>query len=267
MAEPFKLPGGEAGFDMWPAFRALKGRPTLLLHGALSDLLTAESAEQMKAEHPELTLVTVPRVGHAPTLDEPESVAAIDTLLKKVRASRSGFDFPYDNSTDAYSAVLCTDAAQPRKQSTWTKAIAKRSATVPYFAEAWGWSDAQCARQYWTAKDEDRYRGSFSRRTAKPVLIIGDYYDPATAYTGAVSTHRRMPNSWLISSDSWGHTAYGTSDCVTDQVDAYLLHGSQPSGEVCESDYVPFTDPITNPTAAAVMTQAAAFGMGPMTAR
>ena len=100
-----------------------------------------------------------------------------------------------------------------------------------------------------------------------PVLIVGDYYDPATAYTGAVSTHRRMPNSWLISSDSWGHTAYGTSDCVTDQVDAYLLHGSQPSGEVCESDYVPFTDPITNPTAAAVMTQAAAFGMGPMTAR
>jgi pimeloyl-ACP methyl ester carboxylesterase len=188
-------------------------------------------------------------------------------LLKKVRASRSGFDFPYDNSTDAYSAVLCTDAAQPRKQSTWTKAIAKRSATVPYFAEAWGWSDAQCARQYWTAKDEDRYRGSFSRRTAKPVLIVGDYYDPATAYTGAVSTHRRMPNSWLISSDSWGHTAYGTSDCVTDQVDAYLLHGSQPSGEVCESDYVPFTDPITNPTSAAGMTKAAAFGMGPMTAR
>lgn len=94
IAEPFKLPGGEAGFDMWPAFRALKGRPTLLLHGALSDLLTAESAGNMKAEHPELTLVTVPRVGHAPTLDEPESSAAIDALLKKVRAPRKSSAAP-----------------------------------------------------------------------------------------------------------------------------------------------------------------------------
>ena len=29
-------------------------------------------------------LVTVPGVGHAPTLDEPESVAAIDRLLDRV---------------------------------------------------------------------------------------------------------------------------------------------------------------------------------------
>lgn len=191
-------------------------------------------------------------------------------LVKKVRQSRSGFDFPYDNSADAYSAVMCTDAAQPYRQSAWQKAIAKRSKRAPYFAEAWGWSDVQCARQYWTAHDEDRYRGSFSRRTAKPVLLVGDYYDPATPYAGAVATHKRMPNSWLISSDSWGHTAYGTSDCVTDQVDAYLLRGHKPSAGVCGSDYVPFADPLdsgddtsTDPT----MTEAAAFGMGPIVSR
>jgi hypothetical protein len=186
--------------------------------------------------------------------------------VKKVRAGRSGFDFPYDNSADAYSAVMCTDAAEPRSPSTWNTAIRARSAKAPYFSEAWGWSDAQCARRYWSAKDEDRYRGSFSKRTVKPVLLVGDYYDPATAYTGAVSTHKRMPNSWLITSDSWGHTAYGTSDCVTGQVDAYLLHGTRPSGEVCESDYVPFSDPLTSTTSAAkaTMTQAAAAGMGPI---
>ncbi len=192
------------------------------------------------------------------------------TLVKKVRQSRSGFDFPYDNSTDAYSAVMCTDAAQPRSPSTWRKAITKRSKKAPYFAEAWGWSDVQCARQYWTAGDEDRYRGSFSRRTAKHVLLVGDYYDPATPYAGAVATHKRMPDSWLITSDSWGHTAYGTSDCVTDQVDSYLLHGRKPSSAVCTSEYVPFSDPIdegddtsTDPT----MTQAAASGMGPIISR
>lgn len=80
-------------------------------------------------------------------------------MVKMLRASRSGFDFLYDNSADAYSAVMCTDAREPRSASTWRKAIAKRSKFAPYFAEVWGWSDAQCARQYWKAADEDRHAG------------------------------------------------------------------------------------------------------------
>jgi len=88
IAEPFKLPGGESGFDLWPAFRALRDTPTVLLRGAISDLLSAGTAERMKSEHPNLEVVTVPRVGHAPALDEAESQAAIDGLLKRVRAPR-----------------------------------------------------------------------------------------------------------------------------------------------------------------------------------
>ena len=43
--------------------------------------------------------VTVPRVGHAPTLDEPEAQAAIDALLKRVTGegaaeARSGIAAP-----------------------------------------------------------------------------------------------------------------------------------------------------------------------------
>ena len=50
IAEPFKLPGGEAGFDLWPAFRALDGIPSLVVHGGISDLLSAETVERMKSE-------------------------------------------------------------------------------------------------------------------------------------------------------------------------------------------------------------------------
>jgi pimeloyl-ACP methyl ester carboxylesterase len=85
LAEPFKLPGGEAGVDLWPAFRSLAATPTLLVRGELSDLLSAETAERMQAEHGEMELVTVPRVGHAPTLDEPEAVAAIERFLERVK--------------------------------------------------------------------------------------------------------------------------------------------------------------------------------------
>ncbi|MGZ8281535.1 MAG: alpha/beta fold hydrolase [Allosphingosinicella sp.] len=84
IAEPFKLPGGEVGVDLWPAFRSLAGTPTLLVRGELTDLLSEDTVRKMQAEHPKLELVTVPRVGHAPTLDEPEAQAAIDALLTKV---------------------------------------------------------------------------------------------------------------------------------------------------------------------------------------
>ena len=86
IAEPFKLPSGEAGFDLWPAFRALAGIPSLVVRGELSDLTTAETVARMQAELPEMEAVTVPRVGHAPTLDEKEAADAIDRLLKRVAA-------------------------------------------------------------------------------------------------------------------------------------------------------------------------------------
>jgi pimeloyl-ACP methyl ester carboxylesterase len=88
IAEPFKLPGGDTGFDLWPAFRALIGIPSLVVHGEISDLLGAATVAKMVAENPAMKSVTVPHVGHAPTLDEPEAVGAIDALLKRVTAKK-----------------------------------------------------------------------------------------------------------------------------------------------------------------------------------
>ena len=88
IAEPLKLPGGETGFDLWPAYRALGGIPSLIVRGEHSDLLSAETVARMKAENPALESVTVPGVGHAPTLEEPEAAEAIDRLLKRVKARR-----------------------------------------------------------------------------------------------------------------------------------------------------------------------------------
>jgi pimeloyl-ACP methyl ester carboxylesterase len=90
IAEPFRLPGGDSGFDLWAAFRALRGIPSLVVHGAISDLLSAETVAGMKAENPALESVTIPNVGHAPTLEEPEAVAAIDALLARVPTAEAG---------------------------------------------------------------------------------------------------------------------------------------------------------------------------------
>ena len=85
IAAPLRVPGGgDAGVDLWPAYRAFGTIPVLVLRGALSDILAREAAEKMAAELPDARLVEVPGVGHAPTMDEAEARDAIDTWVTKL---------------------------------------------------------------------------------------------------------------------------------------------------------------------------------------
>ncbi|WP_328804994.1 alpha/beta fold hydrolase [Parasphingopyxis marina] len=84
IAEPLRVTGGESGFDMWTAFAKLADVPTMLVRGALSELLSAATAAEMQRRKPDLDITVVPDTGHAPLLDEPEAVSAIDRLLERV---------------------------------------------------------------------------------------------------------------------------------------------------------------------------------------
>jgi pimeloyl-ACP methyl ester carboxylesterase len=84
IADPFNAGNTGEVSDGWPYYRVLAGRPILVLRGETSDLLTDAAAQRMATEIPDVDVVTVPRVGHAPDLDEPEAVAAIDRLLERV---------------------------------------------------------------------------------------------------------------------------------------------------------------------------------------
>ncbi len=90
IAEPFRVPGSEAGPDMWRALAALGGAPVLVVRGGRSDILSAATAERMIATLPDAELVTLPGIGHAPTLNEPVVQGAIDRLL--VRAAKEPVD-------------------------------------------------------------------------------------------------------------------------------------------------------------------------------
>lgn len=69
--------------DMWPMFDALKPAPLLVVRGGLSDLFSDETAQKMVSRHGNAEKVTVPDVGHAPTLSEPVVVDAIDQYFSK----------------------------------------------------------------------------------------------------------------------------------------------------------------------------------------
>jgi pimeloyl-ACP methyl ester carboxylesterase len=70
---------------MWLAFGQLRNIPALALRGAHSDLISAATFERMQQEVPSLVAVTVANRGHAPQLDEPDSLRAIDTFLANLR--------------------------------------------------------------------------------------------------------------------------------------------------------------------------------------
>lgn len=84
IAEPLRMPGGEAGVDLWPTLEALKDVPVLLVRGERSDLLSEATVRQMAARLGNSQTVTVPNVGHSPVLNEPEAVAGIDWLLQQL---------------------------------------------------------------------------------------------------------------------------------------------------------------------------------------
>ncbi|MDP3668908.1 MAG: alpha/beta hydrolase [Telluria sp.] len=67
------------------AFRRLaRKRPTLLVRGALSDLVEPEQASYMRKAAPAMLYAEVPNVGHAPMLSEPPAKEAIRNFLSTV---------------------------------------------------------------------------------------------------------------------------------------------------------------------------------------
>ncbi len=74
------LASASAAPNLWPLFDALAHKPVLAIRGALSDLLSEATFAQMKQRLPKLRSLLVPNRGHAPTLTEPEALAAIDAF-------------------------------------------------------------------------------------------------------------------------------------------------------------------------------------------
>lgn len=70
--------------DMRDVFAALAPIPVLILHGEISDLFTAAGVTLAREIKPDVVVVDVPGVGHAPTLAEPESRSAISAFMARV---------------------------------------------------------------------------------------------------------------------------------------------------------------------------------------
>ena len=147
---------------------------------------------------------------------------------------------PADNPVAGFDAVSCEDGLNPDEIWHWVEAADEQERLAPYFGRAWTWSGAACAT--WTLTDPNTYLGPFGRATSAPILVVGNRFDPATPYAGAVATAQRFPGARLLTINGYGHTSGAApSKCADAVVSAYLVRGKLPAaGAVCRQDIPPF---------------------------
>lgn len=175
-------------------------------------------------------------------LERRTRVRQLASRLSHVRARQTGASYP--NIVEGFPGVACSDTVNPSHYAAWTRAAASSFRTDGLFGPLWTWVSSICAD--WPGHDSDRYLGPFNHRTAHPVLVVGNLFDPATPYQGAVTAARLLPNARLLTLRAWGHTSLFRSSCADHAIAHYLLTASPPPrGKVCRQDIVPFTRPNT----------------------
>ncbi len=80
--------------DLWPLFDGLAGRPLLLVQGLASDVLLPDTVARMRERRPDMAVVALPGIGHAPTLTEPAVVDALVRFLDEGAPASRGAPTP-----------------------------------------------------------------------------------------------------------------------------------------------------------------------------
>ncbi|HSS68204.1 MAG TPA: alpha/beta fold hydrolase [Nocardioidaceae bacterium] len=134
-----------------------------------------------------------------------------------------------------FEGVACSDSVNPTDPTAWVHAGAVADRQGPWFGRVWTWASGPCAT--WPASKDDAYMGPWRTTTSAPLMIVGNFHDPATPISGARIANTLFEGSHLLSLNTWGHGAIGQSACVTVRMQRYLVHGVlPPSGMVCQPD-------------------------------
>lgn len=70
--------------ELWPLWHSVAGVPLLLVWGQESAVLSATTVLRMREARPDMELVTLPGIGHAPSLREPAAVAGLERFLERL---------------------------------------------------------------------------------------------------------------------------------------------------------------------------------------
>ena len=171
--------------------------------------------------------------------------ASLQALRARLGAGLQQEDYP--NFVEGFPGVACSETHNPANVGAWSTAARAQDRQFPYFGRLWTWVSSIC--QPWPGWDDDHFDGPWNHTTANPVLVVGNLFDPATPYHGAVTVDRLLPSSRLLTLAGWGHTSLFASACIDAYVNTYLLTTRvPPKGTVCQPDVVPFAQPAAAQT-------------------
>ena len=68
---------------LWKEFDALASVPVMVVRGANSDILSTETIDAMRTRRPDLTVLEVPDQGHAPLLEDAETISEIKAFIDR----------------------------------------------------------------------------------------------------------------------------------------------------------------------------------------
>jgi hypothetical protein len=138
-------------------------------------------------------------------------------------------------------AFICGESPNPRHPDVFRALAALAYARAGDVGLRWSWVVEPCAS--WPATAADRYAGPWDRPTANPILVIGNTFEPATAYEGAVAMAAALARARLLTVAGYGHSIFiNPSTCASDYVSQYVVDGTlPPPGAVCLQGQQPFT--------------------------
>ena len=160
---------------------------------------------------------------------------------KLANLGREGTDEFRSADFEPTDAIICTDSPARRGPGAWPTVTHRLNRVSHISGPVYAWSVwAPCAS--WPASAADRYMGPWNASTRKPVLVIGNRFDPSTPYANASRVARRLGNAVLLTLQGYGHlTSADPSTCVHRAVRKYLVDlVPPPRGLVCPADKRPF---------------------------
>jgi pimeloyl-ACP methyl ester carboxylesterase len=128
-------------------------------------------------------------------------------------------DGSYSNLFDAFLAVSCADTANPPSVQRIRLLQGEWRRKYPLFGASLAVGMLPCT--YWPAKHDPYPAGPAAG--APPIVVVGTTGDPATPYESTAKLAAMLGTGHVLTWEGEGHTAYPTTACIRDAVDAYLV--------------------------------------------
>jgi pimeloyl-ACP methyl ester carboxylesterase len=144
-----------------------------------------------------------------------------------VSRGRDGYQ---GNGMESIYAVNCLDHDDGVASSDLAQYEPRFLKASPTFGRVFAYGLSACTN--WPVHS-GRVGEPIEAKGAPPIMVVGTTRDPATPLVWAESLARQLDSGVLVKRDGDGHTGYGAGNsCVDGTVEAYLVEGKVPPGEV-----------------------------------